>query len=125
MIQTNQERGSIAREEVGRESDHVPFEAMLCYLPIFCLYPWSQRRELPGIADHARQGMILFGVEVFLFLVTVPAFYKLLWLVVAVMAGLGVWSAFNGRSFRLPVLGDLADKLEEQDTKSAAPTDKQ
>lgn len=84
---------------------------MLCYLPVFCLYPWSLRKELPEIAGHIRQGMILFAFELALFLLTVPAFYKLIWLAVMVIAGLGIWAAFNGREYRLPILSEIAVKL--------------
>jgi len=92
-------------------SPEIPWEAMLCYLPVFCLYPWSLRRDMPEIAGHARQGMILFGFELALFLITVPTFYKLVWLAILVIAGLGIWSAYNGRDYRLPVLTDVIEKL--------------
>ena len=92
-------------------SAEIPWEAMLCYLPVFCLYPLSLRREMPEIAGHARQGMILFLFELGLFLITVPVFYKLVWLAILVIAGLGVWAAFNGRAYRLPILTDVVEKL--------------
>ncbi len=103
----------ITRRLRGRDATslEIPWEAMLCYLPVFCLYPWSLRREMPEIAGHVRQGMILFAFELGLFLITVPAFYKLVWLAILVIAGLGIWSAYNGRSYRLPVLTDLVEKL--------------
>lgn len=110
----------------GRSYDpslDIPWEAMLCYLPVFCLYPWSLRREMPQIAGHARQGMILFAVELFLFLITVPTFYKLIWLVILVLAVLGVWSAFNGRPYRLPLLGDLAERVGAVAGKPPEPKD--
>ncbi|MBM3328013.1 MAG: hypothetical protein FJY67_00885 [Calditrichaeota bacterium] len=97
--------------EAVPETTEIPWETMLAYVPVFCLYTWSQSREKPELREHARQGMILFAVEVVLFLVTVPTFYKILWLAVLVMAVLGIWAAFNGRPFRLPLLGDLADRL--------------
>jgi len=89
----------------------IPWEAMLCYLPVFCLYPWSLRKEMPEIEGHARQGMILFAVELALFLITVPVFYKIVWIAILVIAALGVLAAYNGRAYRLPVLWDLAEKV--------------
>lgn len=101
----------ISRRYHREASSEIPWEAMLCYLPVFCLYPWSLRREMPQIAAHARQGMILFAFELGLFLITVPTFYKLVWLAILVIAALGVWAAFNGRPYRLPLLSDVAEKL--------------
>ncbi len=89
----------------------IPWEAMLCYLPVFCLYPWSLRKEMPEIESHARQGMILFAVELALFLITVPVLYKIVWIAILVIAALGVLAAYNGRSYKLPVLWDLAEKV--------------
>ncbi len=89
----------------------IPWEAMLCYLPVFCLYPWSLREEMPEIKEHARQGMILFAVELALFLITVPVFYKIVWIAILVIAVLGVLAAYNGRAYKLPVLWNLAEKV--------------
>jgi len=89
----------------------IPWEAMLCYLPVFCLYPWSMRKEMPEIEGHARQGMILFAVELALFLITVPVFYKIVWIAILVIAALGVLAAYNGRNYKLPILWDLAEKV--------------
>ncbi len=100
-------------EEDGNESitPPIPWEAMLCYLPVFCLYPWSLRKEMPEIEGHARQGMILFAVELALFLITVPVFYKIVWIAILVIAALGALAAYNGRAYKLPILWDLAEKV--------------
>lgn len=83
----------------------------MAYVPVFCLYPWSLRHRMPEIAEHARQGMMLFGVEVVLLLLLVPVFYRLVWLAVLVMAVLGAWSALKGQPYRLPLIADLYDRL--------------
>ncbi len=99
------------QDETSLPYEQLPWEAMLAYVPIFCIYPWTLRKVKPELEPHARQGMILFALEIFLFLITVPMFYKLLWIVVLVLSILGIWAAFNGRKYKLPILGDLAEKL--------------
>jgi len=97
--------------------EKLPWEAMLAYVPLFCLYPWSIKHTIPGLEAHSRQGMILFGIELFLLLSQVAAFYKLLWLAVAVLAGLGIWSVYRGQAYRLPLVADIADRLVEDQAK--------
>ena len=116
MNAVNSESGS---PPAAREEERLPWEAMLCYVPLFCLYPWSIRHTIPGLDTHARQGMILFAIELFLLLTQVSAFYKLLWLAVAVLAGLGILSVYRGSPYRLPLVADVADRLTENQAKKA------
>ncbi|MBM3325652.1 MAG: hypothetical protein FJY65_01530 [Calditrichaeota bacterium] len=109
------------QDESFLSSDQLPWEAMLAYVPIFCIYPWTLRKVKPELEAHARQGMILFSIEIFLFLVTVPTFYKLLWIALLILAVLGIWAAFNGRPFRLPILSDIAEKLAPEATQPPPP----
>lgn len=99
------------REFAPSSPPQLPWEAMLAYIPIFCLYPWSLRNERPELRPYVRQGMILFGVEIALLLVSVPTFYKLLWLSILVLAGVGVIHAIQGKVFKIPLLSPIVDEL--------------
>jgi len=70
---------------------------------------------MPEIADHARRGMMLFVFEIALFLITIPIFYKLVWIAILIISALGIWAAYNGREFRLPLLMDSMEKLDDDD----------
>ncbi len=87
------------------------WEALLAYIPVFCLYPWSLRKSRPDLLRHARQGMILFSIELVLILITVPLIYRLLWLGVIVLAVVGLISVLNGKPYRLPVFAELYDRI--------------
>ncbi len=100
-------------EEITQPENKVVWEALLAYIPIFCLYPWSLRKQRPELAEHAQQGMILFLTELLLFLIYIPFLYRLLWLGIAVMAILGLVSVFTGKPYRLPVLADLIEKIRD------------
>lgn len=93
------------------DNQRLSWEAYLAYIPIFCLYPWSIRNRKPEIAEHALQGMILFIIELFLLLVAIPIVYKVIWLCVVVLVILGLVSVINNRTYRLPLLADLFDRL--------------
>lgn len=96
-----------------------PWEAILAYIPLFCLYPWSLRHRIPGLEGHARQGLILFIIELFLLLILIPVVYRLIWLGIVVLAAGGIWSAYRGRPYRLPVLDDLVDRLARREVESS------
>lgn len=110
---------STASENSDQEINEVPtehgdivaWEALLAYIPLFCLYPWSLRKSRPELAEHAQQGMILFIAELVLFLVSIPFLVRLIWLGVIVLAIIGLVSVLSGRPYRLPVLADLVDRI--------------
>ena len=89
----------------------VPWEAMLAYVPIFCLYPWAIQDSVPGLKPHARQGMILFVIELIIVLIRTDFVYRMLWLVMLILAALGAWAAFQGMPYRLPLIADFVDSV--------------
>ena len=120
------ERKPLASESPDSEteatsSQRFPWEAILAYLPVFCLYSWMIRDTVPGLKEHARQGMTLFIIELLLILLKSSFVYSLLWLVIIVLAGLGIWSVYEGRSFQLPSLTDLWDHITNQSSSQKDP----
>ncbi len=109
----------------GRRSESTPdafqteegrLGAILAYIPFLCFIPLLSMRENPEIRLHARQGVILFLIELVaaLFLVDrISNFVFTTVLVVAVaLALVGIYFAVQGKSYRLPIIGDLADKAK-------------
>lgn len=109
--------------------------AWLAYLGILFLIPLLAHKDNPFSKYHARQGMVLFFLEVALGIVwgilgaiavaialatysvgvglcggLVLALMCILWLLVAVVAIIGIVQAATGKFWRMPLLGNLAEK---------------
>ena len=80
--------------------------ALLSYLPGLCFLGLIQGSENRFIAHHARQGFILFVLE----LAALIFRWNLLWdalIIFCIILGLiGMAYAFTGRSFRVPFIAD-------------------
>ena len=113
MASTSESSNQDIQEVPAEPGNKMAWEAVLAYIPLFCLYPWSLRKSRPELANHAQQGMILFLTELVLFLVSIPFLYRLLWFGVIVLGIIGLVSVFMGKPYRLPVLADLIDRIRE------------
>jgi fumarate reductase subunit D len=87
----------------------------LAYIPFLCFIPLVRMREDQYLYFHARQGLILFFIEVVAFVFSFPHLSQLFWTVIIIAcigaAVAGVWFAVQGRMHKLPLIGDLADRL--------------
>ena len=90
--------------------------ALIAYVPFLCFIPLLNMRENKAALFHARQGVILFLIElaagVFLIDGISDFFFKAVLVAAVVLSAAGIYSALQGRKFRLPVIGDLADKTK-------------
>ncbi|MBA7593933.1 hypothetical protein ES703_00869 [subsurface metagenome] len=107
--------------------------AWLSYLGILFLIPLLAHKDNPFSKYHARQGMVLFFVEVALgivwgilyaialaiafgvggvgfCLVLVWIIMALAYLFVGILALIGLIQALSGKFWKMPILGDLAEK---------------
>lgn len=90
--------------------------ASLSYIPFLPLLLIMYRKENDFMHFHARQGLILFIVEVVSlvlmrmvpFLAFILSIFNLLLLALAVT---GIFTALMGRQINFPVIGELAEKL--------------
>lgn len=98
------------------EEDRVA--AVMAYLPFLCFLPlvhetWKQNNR---IRFHARQGIVLFFIELVALLFLIDDVARFVFRAVLILAvGLaiaGIYAALQGRSLRLPIIGDLADKTK-------------
>lgn len=86
--------------------------AALSYLWILCLVPLFLKRNSEFAQAHAKQGLVLFIIEIVGSLVFwIPLIGWLLWLIVVVIAILGFARALQGEYWHMPVIGDLAKKI--------------
>lgn len=97
-------------------SDEGRLAAILSYIPFLCFVPlvninWKENEEA---RFHARQGIVLFVIEMLAVVMLVDDVAKFVFrilLVVAVaLAAAGIYFALQGKRFRLPLISDIADK---------------
>lgn len=96
----------------------------IAYLGILFLVPLLAKKDSKFAMFHAKQGMVLFIVEVILWIlqfILVATIYGLLflgwiiwiiWLIVGIFALIGLIQALNGKYWKLPVLGGWAESFK-------------
>ncbi|MEW5797025.1 MAG: hypothetical protein AB1772_11775 [Candidatus Zixiibacteriota bacterium] len=101
-------------EDASFKSDEGRLAAVMAYIPFLCFVPLLHMRHNQEAVFHARQGVMLFLIELvaFLFLFDrIASFVFTAILIVAVALSMaGIYFALQGRNYRLPIVGDLADK---------------
>lgn len=82
--------------------------AILGYLGILCLIPLLAKKDSKFAQFHAKQGLILLIAE---FFVWIPMVGWLLGIAIFIFWIMGLISVFGGKMKPLPVVGDLAAKI--------------
>jgi fumarate reductase subunit D len=100
--------------ESSFKTDEGRLAAVMSYIPFLCFIPLLNMKHNAEARFHARQGVMLFLIELiaFLFLFDrVADFVFTAILIVAVAFSIaGIYFALQGKNYRLPIVGDLADK---------------
>ncbi len=98
------------------ESDESRLAALIAYIPFLCFIPLLNMRENKVALFHARQGTILFLIELAAAVLLIDGisdfFFKAILVGAVVLAAAGIYFALQGKSVRLPVISDLADKTK-------------
>ncbi len=90
--------------------------AILAYLWIFCLIPLMLKKDNRFALFHAKQGIVLFIGELIVgFIGIIPVLgWIMLFLgtiLFSVLSLAGIVQALLGNSWKMPVVGDIAEKL--------------
>jgi uncharacterized membrane protein len=97
-------------------SDESRLAALIAYIPFLCFIPLLNMRENKVALFHARQGTILFLIELAAAILLVDGIsdfiFKAVLVGAVVLAAVGIYFALQGKSVRLPLIGDLADKTK-------------
>jgi fumarate reductase subunit D len=100
----------------AREIDEGKAAAILAYIPFLCFVPLIKLRENRFAVAHGKQGLVLLFLELVAAILLVPGISALIWKVVLIgclgVAMAGVWSVLQGGWFKIPFLGDLAERLK-------------
>ena len=98
---------------VGKSDDNLI--AAVSYLWILSIIILLVKKDSDYVRFHAKQGGVLFGVSVVLW---VLGFMPLLWpilmllnLAIFVAIVIGFINAIQGKRYKMPVVGDLAEKV--------------
>jgi len=98
----------------GFQTDEGRMAAIMAYIPILCFVPLLSMRDNKEARFHARQGVMLFLIELVALLFLVDTISDMVFKgVLFIAAGLsvaGIIFAIQGRNYKLPIIGDLADK---------------
>ncbi len=99
-------------------SDDDRLAAVMSYIPFLCFVPlmnanWKDNKRA---RFHARQGVMLFLVELVavLFLIDDLAkfVFRAILILAAALAAAGIYFALQGKTLRLPFVSDLAEKAK-------------
>ena len=85
---------------------------ILSYLGILCLVPLLAKKESKFAQFHAKQGLVLFIVEIIgSFLVPLLGLGLLVYLAALIFSIIGIVNVAGGKMAKLPLIGDLAEKF--------------
>ncbi|MFW0837482.1 MAG: DUF4870 domain-containing protein [Candidatus Komeilibacteria bacterium] len=86
--------------------------AAIGYIWILCIIPLFLKRNSKFAQHHARQGLVLFIVEIIGWLVFwIPVIGWLLFVAVLLLSVTGIVKAYQGEWWEMPYLGRWAKKL--------------
>lgn len=90
--------------------------AILSYLWILCLIPILMKKEDEFIRFHARQGLMLFIVEVGIGIIGIipflgPIVFLLGMLVCGLLSLAGIVQVLMGNKWKMPIIGDWSEKI--------------
>jgi len=91
--------------------------AILSYLWILCLIPILMKKQGEFVRFHARQGLMLFVVEIGFFIIgIIPILGQLIsmlgMLVCGVLSLIGIVQVLMGNKWRMPVIGEWSEKIK-------------
>ncbi len=86
--------------------------AAIGYVWILCLVPLFLKRDSKFAQFHAKQGLVLFVIEIFGWLIFwVPLIGWILGVLILIFAVLGIMNALQGVYWEIPILGKYAKMI--------------
>ena len=83
--------------------------AALSYLWLLSVVMLVLKKDDEFVKFHAKQGTVIFVVSIILWFI--PIIGWLLQIAVLIAVVIGFLKAYSGERFKMPVVGDLADKI--------------
>lgn len=90
--------------------------AVMSYIPFLCFVPLLSMKGNPEARFHARQGVVIFLIEVVATIFLIDAIsdfvFKAILVVAVIFSVAGIYFALQGKNYKLPVVGDWAEKTK-------------
>lgn len=103
-------------EPAGFSSEEGRMAAVMSYIPILCFVPLLNMKDNKEARFHARQGVLLFLIELLAVIFLVDGIsefvFKAVLIVAVALSVAGVYFALQGKNYKLPIIGDLVDKTK-------------
>ncbi|PIQ77076.1 hypothetical protein COV82_06445 [Candidatus Peregrinibacteria bacterium CG11_big_fil_rev_8_21_14_0_20_46_8] len=111
----------------SKASEQDTMMAAVSYIGPLFLLTMIARPKNKFCIFHARQSMVLFGISfaVMMVLAIIPLIGSMLTLALFALYVLAIFRAFNGESWKIPVVADFAEKIDVQKIFGAAKTSMQ
>jgi len=117
--QTSEETGARTEEvsEASKKAEDKKLMGILSYISVLCLVPLLTKKDDPFIFFHAKQGLVLFIIEIINSIIaTIPVIgwviAPIIWVVLVVLSIIGIINVLEGKTKQLPVIGKLADSIK-------------
>jgi fumarate reductase subunit D len=98
------------------QSEEGRMAAIMAYIPVLCFIPLLNMKENKEAHFHARQGVLLFLIELLALIFLIDGisrfFFKALLILAVALSVVGIYFAIQGKSYKLPIIGDLVDKAK-------------
>ncbi len=90
--------------------------AVMSYIPFLCFIPLLNMKQDRNAQFHARQGVILFLIEIVAVLMLIDPvsdfIFRAILLVAIAFSIAGIYFGLQGKNNKLPVIGDIAEKTD-------------
>ena len=98
--------------ELNLKLDFTHILAALSYINVLCLIPLLLKPNDEYVRFHAKQGLLLFVVEIVgLVLTLIPVLGQLLFISFVIVSLIGVYKALQGEKWRIPILYKYSQRI--------------
>jgi len=116
LPEETQEAAPAPQQPAAKSGGDDNLMAALSYVWIISIVMLVTKKDSDFIQFHAKQGLVLFVVSVIWWIISIPLFFLwfiswLIYLVVFIAAVIGFIKAYSGERYSLPVVGDIAKKI--------------
>ena len=107
--------GENVKKASGSTNDNM--FAILSYLWILCLIPVLMKKENEFVKFHAKQGLVLFIIEMAVAIIGIipllgSLIYVLGMLICGILSIIGILQVLMGNKWKIPVVNEWAEKIE-------------
>jgi uncharacterized membrane protein len=96
-----------------RDAQENKYTAIFSYIYILFLIPLLAKRDSKFCQFHAKQGLVLFVVDIIASLFGwVPLFGQLLMIAVAIVSVVGIIKVLNGEYWKIPYIYEWSEKIK-------------